>query len=333
MSSSMMPRISQTPMQLKRAVLTFALCEREHPAQQIVCVQARLNFYNPHQNILTKWFTAEYSLWFDLTLPGLQRLGLPLPLGGTSNHFRTNALLTVGGWDAFNVTEDCELGLRLARYGMQTAMLDSTTYEEANSDVKNWLRQRSRWIKGYMQTYLIAMRQPRRYLTSQHWKELVALQLVVGGKTFVLFINPFMWALVGIYLFAHAHVSNLYHVLFPGPILYMGATCLIFGNFLYLYIHFIACLKHGHLRVMLWVFTMPLYWALNSVAAFLALYQLIVKPHFWGKNATWFAFGSIGNQQRYIFAHHCHRSRKFTTHLTRLAHAHSTPFVAACRSA
>ena len=99
------------PTQLKKAVLAFA-----NHGPKLACVQAKLNFYNPQQNLLTRWFTAEYSLWFDLTLPGLQRAGFALPLGGTSNHFPTQVLRALGGWDAFNVTEDCDLGLRLARY-------------------------------------------------------------------------------------------------------------------------------------------------------------------------------------------------------------------------
>lgn len=273
------------PLQLKRAVLTFAREAEAHPDYETGCVQAKLNFYNTEQNLLTRWFTAEYSLWFDLTLPGLQQLGLPLPLGGTSNHFRADRLRETGAWDAFNVTEDCDLGLRLARYGLRTAMLDSTTFEEANSRLKNWLRQRSRWIKGYLQTYLVYMRQPRRFLQPARWQEFLSLQLVVGGKTFVLFINPIMWLLVAIYAIFHANagVNLLYHMLFPAPVLYMGALCLIFGNFLYIYAHFLGCLKRGQFRLMTWVFTMPLYWALNSVAAFIALYQLIWKPHYWEK--------------------------------------------------
>jgi len=147
------------PQQLKKAVLAFAQQD-----EKTACVQAKLNFYNPEQNILTRWFTAEYSLWFDVVLPGLQRLGTPLPLGGTSNHFRTDVLRMVGGWDPFNVTEDCDLGLRLGQYGLRTVVMDSTTYEEANSQLKNWMRQRSRWIKGYMQTYFVHMRSPWKYL-------------------------------------------------------------------------------------------------------------------------------------------------------------------------
>src|SRR6266700_1649892 len=168
------------PLQLKKAVLTFA----NHDSD-LACVQAKLNYYNPNQNLLTRWFTVEYSLWFDLMLPGMQQAKLPLPLGGTSNHFRIEMLLRIGGWDPFNVTEDCDLGLRLARSGLKTIVLDSTTYEEANSQVKNWIRQRSRWIKGYLLTYLVYMREPLRYLRRGRLREFLSLQLVIGGKTVV----------------------------------------------------------------------------------------------------------------------------------------------------
>jgi cellulose synthase/poly-beta-1,6-N-acetylglucosamine synthase-like glycosyltransferase len=223
------------PYQLKKAILTFA-----NHGPEVACVQAKLNYYNTRQNLLTRWFTAEYSTWFDIMLPGLQRSGLSLPLGGTSNHFRTEVLCALGGWDAFNVTEDCDLGLRISQYGLKTAVLDSTTYEEATSRYKTWLLQRSRWIKGYMQTYLVHMRHPLRMLLRGHVRKFFSLQLIVGVWTFVLLVNPVMWALTLCYVVLRP--EQLYSVLFPGPVLYMGAFCLIFGNFFYIYIHFLGCL-------------------------------------------------------------------------------------------
>ena len=212
------------PLQLKKAVLTFA----SH-GTDVVCVQAKLNFYNIRQNLLTRWFTAEYSAWFDLILPGLQLAKFSLPLGGTSNHFRTSALRALGAWDAYNVTEDCDLGLRLKRYRMNTVILDSTTLEEANSQLKNWLRQRSRWIKGYMQTYLVHMRRPLEYLQRGRLYNLFSFQVVIGSATGVMFINPLMWVLLGLYIAIGPSVVNVYHFLFPGPVLYLGAFCLIFA--------------------------------------------------------------------------------------------------------
>ncbi len=130
--------------QLKKSVIAF----RKLDNPLIICLQAKLNYYNPRQNLLTRWFTSEYSMWFDLYLPGLDGLNAPIPLGGTSNHFRVDALKKIGGWDPYNVAEDCDLGIRLFREGYRTRVLDSTTWEEANSRLENWLRQRSRWVKG-----------------------------------------------------------------------------------------------------------------------------------------------------------------------------------------
>lgn len=266
------------PLQLKKAVLTFA-----NHGPQLACVQAKLNFYNPQQNLLTRMFTAEYSLWFDLILPGLQQLGLAIPLGGTSNHFPTQTLRALGAWDAFNVTEDCDLGLRLARYRLETVVLNSTTYEEANSQLKNWIRQRSRWIKGYMQTYFVNMRAPYRYLHPKRLGEFLSLQLVVGGKTAFLFLNPLLWLLFALYIFVRPQVEPIYAILFPKPLLYISTFSLIFGNFLYIYVYLLACIRRKQYRLMKWALLVPFYWTMMSIAAIVALFQLLLAPHYWEK--------------------------------------------------
>ena len=150
------------PDQLKKAVIAFrridAAAQEAKGTSRVVCLQAKLNYYNPRQNWLTKWFALEYSTWFDLFLPGLHDLGVPIPLGGTSNHFRVAELREIGGWDPYNVTEDCDLGMRIHAEGYRAQVLDSTTWEEANSRLWNWIRQRSRWVKGYIQTHFVHTR-------------------------------------------------------------------------------------------------------------------------------------------------------------------------------
>ncbi len=266
------------PLQLKKAVLTFA-----NHGPDLACIQAKLNFYNPDQNLLTRWFTAEYSLWFDLILPGLQQMKLAIPLGGTSNHFPTQTLRALGGWDGFNVTEDCDLGLRLAWFRLETVVLNSITYEEANSRFKNWIRQRSRWIKGYMQTYLVHMREPEHYIKQRRFSEFLSLQLVVGGKAGVLLINPIMWILLVISIAFRPFISNIYGSLIPLPILVMSIICLIAGNFFYGYIYLLACMKREQYHLVKWMLLIPFYWLMASIAACMALYQLITKPHYWEK--------------------------------------------------
>ena len=94
-------------------------------------MQARLAIDNASDGWLSRHFAAEYAGQFDVFLPALAKLRLPLPLGGTSNHFRADVLRKVGGWDPFNVTEDADLGMRLARFGYRTGVIGSTTWEEA----------------------------------------------------------------------------------------------------------------------------------------------------------------------------------------------------------
>lgn len=266
------------PLQLKKAVLAFA-----NHGPELACVQAKLNFYNPQQNLLTRWFTAEYSLWFDLILPGLQKMKLAIPLGGTSNHFPAQTLRALGGWDAFNVTEDCDLGLRLSWFHLNTIVVDSTTYEEANSRVKNWIRQRSRWIKGYMQTYLVHMREPMHYFRQKRLRELFSLQVVIGGKTAILLINPFMWLLLALSLVFHQQVASAFGSIFPAPILFIGVITLFLGNFFYGFIYLLGCMKREQFSLMKWMLLIPIYWFLASVAACMALYELFTRPHYWQK--------------------------------------------------
>lgn len=265
------------PKQLKIAYLAFQAVNPE-----TVCLQAKLNYYNPHHNLLTKLFTAEYSLWFDVMLTGLQSINTSIPLGGTSNHFRTEALRKLHGWDAFNVTEDCDLGIRLFKSGYKTAIIDSTTLEEANSNFVNWLRQRSRWIKGYLQTYLVHMRDPVKFIR-EHGLHAWIFQLVVGGKIAFMYINPLLWMATIAYFTLYVYVGPTIESLYPPVIFYMAATSLVFGNFLFLYYYMIGCAKHGHWSVIKYVFLVPFYWLMVSVSAVIALVQLVFKPHYWEK--------------------------------------------------
>lgn len=265
------------PWQLKKAYLGFM---KSNP--NVLCLQAKLNYFNPNQNILTRLFTAEYSLWFDISLPGLQSINTSIPLGGTSNHFRTKDLIKLKGWDPFNVTEDCDLGIRLFMQGFKTAIIDSVTLEEANSNFKNWLRQRSRWIKGYMQTYLVHMRNPLNFLKKNGIHAFI-FQLVVGGKISSMVINPILWITTIAYFTLNAYVGDIISALFPTWIFYIAVASLVFGNFLFIFYYMIGCAKRGHYQIIKYVFFIPLYWVMVSISAAIAAYQLFVKPHYWEK--------------------------------------------------
>jgi len=193
------------PDQLKKAVAAF----RKGP-EHMICVQAALNYFNWDENYLTRMFTLEYSYWFDYILPGLYRLGLPIPLGGTSNHFKTEKLRELGGWDPFNVTEDADLGIRAAMHGYTVGVINSTTYEEANTRVGNWIRQRSRWIKGYMQTALVHSRRPLELLRKVGVKQFMGFFLLIAGTPLTFLISPLLWLLFGYWLFTRTHALEPY---------------------------------------------------------------------------------------------------------------------------
>ncbi len=265
------------PLQLKKAYLAFQKVPKD-----VKCLQAKLNYFNPHQNLLTRFFTAEYSLWFDVTLPGLQAINTSIPLGGTSNHFRTKNLLSLKGWDPFNVTEDADLGIRLFKQGYKTAIIDSITLEEANSRWGNWLRQRSRWLKGYMQTYLVHMRDYFTFTKNQGIHSLI-FQLTVGGKIAFIIINPLLWVATISYFALYQYVGPTIESFYPPVVFYMAAFSLVFGNFLFLYYYMIGCARKNQWSLVKYVFLVPFYWLMTSIAASIALYQLIFKPHYWEK--------------------------------------------------
>ena len=263
------------PGQLKQAVRSFADGD-----PSLACLQARLGYYNPRQNLLTRWFTLEYDAWFNVLLPGLHRVAGPIPLGGTSNHFRTDLLRACGGWDPYNVTEDADLGVRLARIGLTTAMLESTTYEEANSNVAGWLRQRSRWTKGYMQTVLVHTREPVELYRDLGPKRVLAFALTVGATIATALISPLFWVLTLLWVAAQpAWIAEA----FPAPIYYPGLVMLVLGNFLLVMLTLWAAVGRGTDDLAPHALLMPLYWVLNSIAAYMALVELLLRPHHWHK--------------------------------------------------
>jgi glycosyltransferase XagB len=263
------------PDQLLKAASAF-----HYGDEQLACVQARLNYYNANENWLTRLFTLEYSLWFDWLLPALQAQGAPIPLGGTSNYFKTDTLIKIGGWDPFNVTEDADLGLRLSKLGYRVEILDSTTFEEANCQIGNWIRQRSRWMKGYLQTWLVHMRRPGDIFATTGWSGLLSIQLFTAGNVFSALINPILWAVFVAWLLT---TSPLISEAFPGPLLWFNIFALVFGNLFFIFLAVIAPLKRGWRHLCIFGLTAPVYWLLASVAAYKALWQIMFRPHYWEK--------------------------------------------------
>jgi hypothetical protein len=178
------------PDQLRKVVADF-----QSASLDTVCIQARLNFYNVQQNILTKFFSLEYSFWFDFFLPGSQEAGSAITLGGTSNHFISDALRKVGMWDPHNVTEDADLGLRLYRHEWQTGVVNSYTLEEANSQMINWLHQRTRWQKGFLLTFLVHAAHPGESIKKMGLFKFLKSLFAVSSNFFLPLLNPVLWVI------------------------------------------------------------------------------------------------------------------------------------------
>ncbi len=257
-----------------------AIVDRFHQrGPQVACLQGILDFYNPRSNWMARCFTMEYAAWFRVILPGLDRLGLPIPLGGTTLFFRRAALEELGGWDAHNVTEDADLGMRLYRHGYRTELIDTVTEEEANCRALPWVKQRSRWIKGYMMTWRVHMRDPVRL-----WRDL-------GPKGFagfqILFLGSLTHALLGPLLLSFWIVS----LGLPHPVadaLPAAAFLALIGVFLLsealnLTLGFVALRRTRHGFHPAWLLTLNAYHPLATLAAYKALWEMVWRPFYWDK--------------------------------------------------
>ncbi|MGH6835567.1 MAG: glycosyltransferase family 2 protein [Methylocella sp.] len=261
--------------QLREAAERFLRAPRE-----LACLQARLAIDNIEDSWLTRLFAIEYAVLFDVLNPGLAGLGLPLPLGGSSNHFRTEVLREVCGWDAWNVTEDADLGLRLARFGYGVGILPSSTREEAPARIDAWLRQRRRWSKGWMQTFITLTRDPRRLVAELGAANSLALALTMTSLVIAPPLWPFFTALMVHDLFAGlpspASAFELIEV-----VLWMSAG--LFGTASILWLALLGMKRRKLLGLWPFVPLLPLYYLLTSAAAWLALCDLILRPYHWHK--------------------------------------------------
>lgn len=263
------------PDQLKKAVVAF-----RRGGDAMVCVQASLNYFNDRENVLTRMFTLEYSYWFDYMLAGLDLGDLPIPLGGTSNHFRTSALIELGGWDPYNVTEDADLGIRASALGYRVGVINSTTMEEANTSIPNFIRQRSRWIKGYMQTTLVHARQPIALVRQIGLRRFLSFVLLIAG-TPATFLGVIPFYIVT--AFTIVFPIDLLTQLFPIWLLWLTLLNFVVGNVIMIYLSMMGPYKRGTFHLVLWALLNPLYWLLHSIAAYKGLWQLLTNPHYWEK--------------------------------------------------
>ena len=260
--------------QLRRIAAGFA-----HGASDVACIQGYLDFYNARHNWLARCFTIEYAIWFRVFMHGIEKMHLPVPLGGTTVFFRREALEHLGAWDAHNVTEDADLGFRLARLGYRCEFMATTTREEANCRVLPWLRQRSRWLKGYAMTWMTHMRNPLELLRDLGPIRFLTFQILLLGTLSNFLLAPVIWSL----WLASFGLAPDYAALLPGNTWTVLVWMFVGSEIILTLTGMFAVSGRNHRHLMAWVLTMPFYWPLATFAAYKAMYEVLFAPFFWDK--------------------------------------------------
>jgi len=265
------------PDQLRKAATAF-----HHASADVTCLQARLDYFNPAENWLSRQFTIEYATLFRGLLPLLSRFSLPLPLGGTSNHFRIGVLRDLGAWDPYNVTEDADLGMRLNRAGYRAKMLDSTTYEEACCQSLPWLKQRTRWLKGWMQTFGVHMRSPLGTLRELGLAGFLSFHAYFAGIIVSSLAHPLFYFVLA----HHAIQGTLFHsagALWDDILLAIAVVNFIGGYTVNVALGAMSLRGSKHRGLWPHAIFIPVYWLYVSAAAYRAIWQLFHAPFYWEK--------------------------------------------------
>ncbi len=262
------------PDQIEKVVTRF----QDAPGH-VACLQGVLDYYNPRANWLSRCFTIEYATWWRVILPGIARLGLVLPLGGTTLFFRRGALEDLCAWDAHNVTEDADLGIRLARRGYVTELIATVTYEEANCRVWPWIKQRSRWLKGFLITWLVHMRSPRALLRDLGLMRFLGVQALLLATFAQFACAPLLWS----FWLILAGVEHPVATTLGSPVAHFMVAFFVASELLSLGISLTAVSGRQHRHLMIWVFTLPLYFPMAALSAYKALKELVLAPFYWDK--------------------------------------------------
>ncbi|MEH6647593.1 glycosyltransferase family 2 protein [Sulfitobacter sp.] len=262
------------PDQIEKVVTRF----QDAPAN-VACLQGVLDYYNSRSNWISRCFTIEYATRWRRILPGAAHLGLVIPLGGTTLFFRRNILEKVCGWDAHNVTEDADLGVRLARHGYVTELIPTVTYEEANCRAWPWVKQRSRWLKGFLITWMVHMRAPGDLLRDLGLLRFLGVQTLLLATFAQFACAPLLWSfwiiLAG---FEHPVASTL-----GSPTALFMVWFFISSELLNLAISLVAVSRKEHRHLMPYVLTLPFYYPMAAISAYKAIKELVVEPFYWDK--------------------------------------------------
>ncbi len=268
--------------QLKQAALALM------SAPSLAAVQSPLGYYNDRENLLTSFFGLEYAALFHVWNPALAKLGLPFTLGGTSNHIRRSVLETAGGWDANNVTEDADLSFRITAmkhegHRLKIGTISLSTAEEAVSSYTNWTAQRSRWLKGFMQTWRVHMRFYKTAPNGGHFhlasriKNLFSLQITVGATLLAAYLHvPSLIVMTMLYI---ASLTDAYTLQNPMLIL----SVLLGGYGAAILSAMIGARRAGKLHLAKYAVLLPFYWLMNFIPVLMASREILVAPDYWRK--------------------------------------------------
>lgn len=254
------------PDQLLAAHLAFA-----RAPDDLVCLQAPLIGDAPKSNWISSQWALEYAVQFGLLMPSLSLYRMPILIGGTSNHFKTTALQALGGWDAWNVTEDADLGMRIARAGLSCGTISVPTHEDPPANLSVWMAQRSRWIKGFLQTWFVLMRTPGKTARQMGALPFVIMQVTLGGAI----LTPICHAPCVLFLLITAFSPGLEIGLTGWGLVTIALLTGFLSD---------LCAPGAHsLKRWMAMLTRPFYWPLHSFAAYRALWELAKAPFFWAK--------------------------------------------------
>ena len=284
------------PNQLKKVVAAF----RNAADPRLACVQVPLSFsQNEGASWVTRLMAAEYTWHFQFLLKGLDWLGLAIPLGGTSNHLLLPAVRelalkeyqmpkgeaergALGIWDAFNVTEDCDLGGWLAVYGYRTIVVNSWTDEEAPVTLVAAFNQRTRWVKGYAQTALVFLVCPMLYARKMGLVRYLTFLLTSGGSYLALLITPLLVAMTMTWLFLRPEWMSL---AFGGEaVAWFAFWTAVIANTVIASQTIVAAIATRQWATIAAALLLPVWWAMLSLAALQAFRELVTgKAQFWNK--------------------------------------------------
>lgn len=262
------------PDQIEKVVTRF-----QDAPENVACLQGVLDYYNARSNWISRCFAIEYATWWRMILPGVAHLGLVIPLGGTTLFFQRDILEKVNGWDAHNVTEDADLGVRLARHGYVTELIPTVTYEEANCRAWPWVKQRSRWLKGFLITWMVHMRSPGALLRDLGLLRFLGVQTLLLATFTQFACGPLLWSFWVILAgFEHPVTSTL-----GAPTAQFMMWFFIGAEMLNLTISMVAVSRREHRHLMAYVFTLPLYYPMAAISAYKAMKELVLEPFYWDK--------------------------------------------------